>query len=123
MDSFLIWLERQGIHIREAQRMMKIANEASKYDNVVAFRNNRFTLIATLPEEEKTKSKRLNKANHQRSGELQEVKRRLKPQRPSTGSSQGESWAVIKQTKTTEKVIEIVHLYCIFKRLKTPVRF
>ena len=59
----------------------------------------------------------MNKANHQRSEELQEVKRRLKLKDQALEAVKGELERV-KQTKTTEKVIEIVHLYCIFKTKK-----
>ena len=51
--QFSDWVERQGIHIREAQRMMKIANEPPNTTMLSHLGATALHLIATLPEEEK----------------------------------------------------------------------
>ena len=44
------WIEKNGINYKEAQRIMKIAKELPKLDNVVQFGSSVLYLIATLPE-------------------------------------------------------------------------
>ena len=103
---FTDWVERQGIHIREAQRMMKIANELPNTTTWSHLGDRALYLIATLPEEEKQEQiEKIEQGDTPTVRELQEVKRRLKLKDQALEAVKGELERV-KQTKTTEKVIE-----------------
>ncbi|MFW3364534.1 DUF3102 domain-containing protein [Aerococcus viridans] len=77
--QFSEWVEMQGIHIREAQRMMKVAKEIPKTTTLSHLGETALYLISTLPEEEKQEE--LSKAE---SGdpstirELRELKKQIK---------------------------------------------
>ena len=77
--QFSEWVETQGIHIREAQRMMKVAKEIPNTTTLSHLGETALYLISTLPEEEKQEE--LSKAE---SGdpstirELRELKKQLK---------------------------------------------
>lgn len=104
--QFSDWVERQGIHIREAQRMMKIANELPNTTTWSHLGNRVLYLIATLPEEEKQEQiEKIEQGESPTVRELQEVKRRLKLKDQALEAVKGELERV-KLTKTTEKVIE-----------------
>lgn len=104
--QFSDWVERQGIHIREAQRMMKIANELPNTTTWSHLGDRALYLIATLPEEEKQEQiEKIEQGESPTVRELQEVKRRLKLKGQALEAVKGELERV-KQTKTTEKVIE-----------------
>ena len=104
--QFSDWVERQGIHIREAQRMMKIANELPNTTTWSHLGNRALYLIATLPEEEKQEQiEKIEQGDTPTVRELQEVKRKLKLKDQALEAVKGELERV-KQTKTTEKVIE-----------------
>lgn len=61
--SFGVWLEEQGINHREANRMMKVAEELPNSTTLSILGTTALYLIATLPEEEKKLSIRLLKGN------------------------------------------------------------
>ena len=104
--QFSDWVERQGIHIREAQRMMKIANELPNTTTWSHLGDRALYLIATLPEEEKQEQiEKIEQGESPTVRELQEVKRRLKLKDQALEAVKGELERV-KLTKTTEKVIE-----------------
>lgn len=104
--QFSDWVECQGIHIREAQRMMKIANELPNTTTWSHLGDRALYLIATLPEEEKQEQiEKIEQGESPTVRELQEVKRRLKLKDQALEAVKGELERV-KQTKTTEKVIE-----------------
>ena len=104
--QFSDWVERQGIHIREAQRMMKIANELPNTTTWSHLGNRALYLIATLPDEEKQEQiEKIEQGDTPTVRELQEVKRKLKLKDQALEAVKGELERV-KQTKTTEKVIE-----------------
>ena len=104
--QFTDWVERQGIHIREAQRMMKIANELPNTTTWSHLGDRALYLIATLPEEEKQEQiEKIEQGESPTVRELQEVKRRLKLKDQALEAVKGELERV-KQTKPTEKVIE-----------------
>lgn len=104
--QFSDWVEHQGIHIREAQRMMKIANELPNTTTLSYLGTTALHLIATLPEEEKQEQiEKIEQGESPTVRELQEVKRRLKLKDQALEAVKGELERV-KQTKTTEKVIE-----------------
>ncbi|MCZ0717862.1 DUF3102 domain-containing protein [Aerococcus kribbianus] len=51
--QFAGWLEDQGIHVREAQRMMKVAKELPKTTTLSYLGETALYLLSTLPEKEK----------------------------------------------------------------------
>lgn len=76
--KFTNWVENQGIHIREAQRMMKVASELPNTTTLSHLGTTALHLIATLPEEEKEEQiKRIEDGETPTVRELQEVKRKL----------------------------------------------
>lgn len=76
--KFTNWVENQGIHIREAQRMMKVASELPNTTTLSHLGSTALHLIATLPEEEKEEQiKRIEDGDTPTVRELQEVKRKL----------------------------------------------
>lgn len=100
------WLDKVGINHREANRMMKIANELPNSTTWTNLGNRALYLIATLPEEEKQEQiEKIEQGESPTVRELQEVKRRLKLKDQALEAVKGELERV-KQTKTTEKVIE-----------------
>ena len=104
--QFMEWVESIGINYKEAQRMMKISSELPELDNVVQFGSSILYLIATLPDEEKqTQLDRIENGDNPTVRELQEVKRKLKFKDQALEAVKDELERV-KQTKTTEKVIE-----------------
>lgn len=104
--QFSNWVERQGIHIREAQRMMKIANELPNTTTLSHLGTTALHLIATLPEEEKQEQiEKIEQGDTPTVRELEEVKRKLKLKDQALEAVKGELERV-KLTKTTEKVIE-----------------
>lgn len=77
--QFSEWVEMQGIHIREAQRMMKVAKEIPKTTTLSHLGETALYLISTLPEEEKQEE--LSKAESGAPStvrELRELKKQLK---------------------------------------------
>lgn len=104
--QFSDWVERQGIHIREAQRMMKIADELPNATTWSHLGNRVLYLIATLPEEEKQEQiEKIEQGDTPTVRELQEVNRRLKLKDQALEAVKGELERV-KLSKNTEKVIE-----------------
>ena len=77
--EFTNWVENQGIHIREAQRMMKVASELPNTTTLSHLGTTALHLIATLPEQEKEERiKRIEDGETPTVRELQEVKLKLK---------------------------------------------
>lgn len=100
------WVEKQGIKIREAQRFMKIAKEVQNTTTLSHLGATVLYLIATLPEDEKQEQiEKIEQGESPTVRELQEVTRRLKLKDQALEAVKGELERV-KQTKTTEKVIE-----------------
>ena len=76
--KFTNWVENQGIHIREAQRMMKVASELPNTTTLSHLGTTALHLIATLPEEEKEEQiKRIEDGDTPTVRELQDVKKKL----------------------------------------------
>lgn len=104
--QFSDWVERQGIHIREAQRMMKIANELPNTTTWSHLGDRALYLIATLPEEEKQKQiEKIEQGDTPTVRELQEVKKKLKLKEQALEAVKGELERT-RLVKPTEKVIE-----------------
>lgn len=77
--QFINWVEDQGIHIREAQRMMKVASELPNTTTLSHLGTTALHLIATLPEEEKQEQiQRIEDGDTPTVRELKEVKNKLK---------------------------------------------
>ena len=76
--QFINWVENQGIHIREAQRMMKVASELPNTTTLSHLGTTALNLIATLPEEEKQEQiQRIEDGDNPTVRELKEVKKKL----------------------------------------------
>ena len=104
--QFMKWLKKIEFSQTVANQFMKVAKELP---NSVTSQNlgiNALYLIATLPEEEKQEQiEKIEQGESPTVRELQEVKRRLKLKDQALEAVKGELERV-KQTKTTEKVIE-----------------
>lgn len=104
--QFMEWLKKIEFSQTVANQFMKVAKELP---NSVTSQNlgiNALYLIATLPEEEKQEQiEKIEQGESPTVRELQEVKRRLKLKDQALEAVKGELERV-KQTKTTEKVIE-----------------
>lgn len=75
--QFTDWVESQGIHIREAQRMMKVASELPNTTTLSHLGTTALHLIATLPEEErKNQINRLEQGDSLTVRELQTIKKK-----------------------------------------------
>lgn len=100
------WVEGLGIAKTEASRFIKIADEIPNLGTYTNLGMKALYLIATLPEEEKQEQiEKIEQGESPTVRELQEVKRRLKLKDQALEAVKGELERV-KQTKTTEKVIE-----------------
>lgn len=104
--QFMEWLKKIEFSQKVANQFMKVAKE---FPNSATSQNlgiNALYLIATLPEEEKQEQiEKIEQGESPTVRELQEVKRRLKLKDQALEAVKGELERV-KQTKTTEKVIE-----------------
>lgn len=73
------WLDKIGIHYREANRMMTVAKQLPNVTTLSDLGTSALYLIATLPEEEKQEQiQRIEDGDTPTVRELQEVKRKLK---------------------------------------------
>lgn len=81
--KFIDWIQKRGIHQREAQRMMKVAEELPNTTTLSHLGSTALYLIATLPEEERGKE-HVTSSGHSKMTdemtvrELQELKKQLK---------------------------------------------
>ena len=104
--QFMEWLKKIEIDHTAAKRMMKVAHELPNSATLHHLGSSALYLIATLPEEEKQEQiEKIEQGESSTVRELQEVKRRLKLKDQALEAVKGELERV-KQTKTTEKVIE-----------------
>lgn len=104
--QFMEWLKKIEIDHTAAKRMMKVAHELPNSATLHHLGSSALYLIATLPEEEKQEQiEKIEQGESPTVRELQEVKRRLKLKDQALEAVKGELERV-KQTKTTEKVIE-----------------
>lgn len=100
------WVEKQGIDIREAQRMMKVSKELPNTTTWSHLGGRVLYLLATLPEEEKQEQiEKIEQGDTPTVRELQDVKKKLKLKEQALEAVKGELERV-KLTKATEKVIE-----------------
>ena len=100
------WLDNLKISHSQARKFMTIAQQLSNRSTLNDLGTSALYLIATLPEEEKQEQiDKIEQGESPTVRELQEVKRRLKLKDQALEAVKGELERV-KQTKTTEKVIE-----------------
>ena len=101
--QFTKWVENQGIAVREAQRMMKVASELPNATTWSHLGSRALYLIATLPEEEKEEQiKRIEDGETPTVRELQEVKRKLQLSQQANKFLRDEN-EKIKSSKTEVK--------------------
>lgn len=104
--QFMEWLKKIEFSQKVANQFMKVAKELPNSATSQNLGINVLYLIATLPEEEKQEQiGKIEQGDTPTVRELQEVKRRLKLKDQALEAVKGELERV-KQTKTTEKVIE-----------------
>lgn len=108
--QFTNWVENQGIHIREAQRMMKVASELPNTTTLSHLGTTALHLIATLPEEEKQEQiQRIEDGDTPTVRELQEVKKKLKLSQQANELLRGENEALrASKVEVRETIKEIV---------------
>lgn len=104
--QFREWHEGLGLDKDFAYKSMKIAEELPNVETLRHLGTTALHLIATLPEEAKQEQiEKIEQGESPTVRELQEVRRRLKLKDQALEAVKGELERV-KQTKTTEKVIE-----------------
>lgn len=104
--QFMEWLKKIEFSQTVANQFMKVAKELPNSVTSQNLGTNALYLIATLPEEEKQEQiEKIEQGDTPTVRELQEVKRKLKLKDQALEATRGELERV-KQTKTTEKVIE-----------------
>lgn len=97
------WLDKIGIHYREANRMMTVAKKLPNVTTLSDLGSSALYLIATLPEEEKKEQiKRIEEGDTPTVRELQKVKRELKLSRQANELLRNEN-EKIKSSKTEVK--------------------
>lgn len=97
------WLDKIGIHYREANRMMTVAKQLPNVTTLSDLGSSALYLIATLPEEEKKEQiKRIEEGDTPTVRELQKVKRELKLNRQANELLRNEN-EKIKSSKTEVK--------------------
>ena len=101
--QFTKWVENQGIAVREAQRMMKVASELPNATTWSHLGSRALYLIATLPEEEKEEQiQRIEDGDTPTVRELQEVKKKLKLSKQANKLLQAEN-VKLKSSKVEVK--------------------
>lgn len=104
--QFMEWLKKMEFSQKVANQFMKVAKELPNSATSQNLGINVLYLIATLPEEEKQEQiEKIEQGDTPTVRELQEVKRKSKLKDQTIKALEGELERV-KQTKTTEKVIE-----------------
>ena len=104
--QFMEWYQGLGLDKDFVSKSMKIANELPNFETLRHLGTTALHLIATLPEEEKQEQiEKIEQGDTPTVRELQEVKRKSKLKDQAIKALEDELERV-KQTKTTEKVIE-----------------
>lgn len=108
--QFTKWVENQGIAVREAQRMMKVASELPNATTWSHLGSRALYLIATLPEEEKQEQiQRIEDGDTPTVRELQEVKKKLKLSQQANELLRGENEALrASKVEVRETIKEVV---------------
>ena len=107
--QFTNWVESQGIHIREAQRMMKIASELPNTTTLSHLGTTVLHLIASLPEEEKQEQiQRIEEGDNPTVRELRDVTKKLKLSQQANELLRGENEALKTSKIEVKKIIKEV---------------
>lgn len=104
------WLDKIGIHYREANRMMTVAKQLPNVTTLSDLGSSALYLIATLPEEEKQEQiQRIEDGDTPTVRELQEVKKKLKLSQQANDLLRGENEALkaskVEVRETIKKVV------------------
>lgn len=104
------WLDKIGIHYREANRMMTVAKQLPNVTTLSDLGSSALYLIATLPEEEKQEQiQRIEDGDTPTVRELQEVKKKLKLSQQANELLRGENEALkASKVEVRETIKEIV---------------
>lgn len=104
--QFMEWYQGLGLGKDFVSKSMRVAKELPNFETLRNLGTTALYLIATLPEDEKQEQiEKIEQGESPTVRELQEVTRRLKLKDQALEAVKGELERV-KQTKTTEKVIE-----------------
>lgn len=104
--QFMEWYQGLGLDKDFVSKSMRVAKELPNFETLRNLGTTALYLIATLPEEEKQEQiEKIEQGDSPTVRELQEVNRRLKLKDQALEAVKSELERV-KQTKTTEKVIE-----------------
>ena len=104
------WLDKIGIHYREANRMMTVAKQLPNVTTLSDLGSSALYLIATLPEEEKQEQiQRIEDGDTPTVRELQEVKKKLKLSQQANKLLKGENEALkASKVEVRETIKEVV---------------
>ncbi|MGI1734932.1 DUF3102 domain-containing protein [Streptococcus uberis] len=113
--EFVEWVEKSiDINYKEAQRLMKVAKEFPKMDQLVQVSSRALYLISTLPDEEKEKQiERVKNGEVPKIKEIEDLKRKLKDseERNKRLAEQALKQEVIEKEVVVEKVPEDYNYY------------
>lgn len=103
------WLDKIGIHYREANRMMTVAKQLPNVTTLSDLGSSALYLIATLPEEEKQEQiQRIEDGDTPTVRELQEVKKKLKLSQQANELLRGENEALKTSKVEVREIIKEV---------------
>ena len=104
------WLDKIGIHYREANRMMTVAKQLPNVTTLSDLGSSALYLIATLPEEEKQEQiQRIEDGDTPTVRELKEVKNKLKLSQQANELLKGENEALkASKVEVRETIKEVV---------------
>ena len=104
------WLDKIGIHYREANRMMTVAKQLPNVTTLSDLGSSALYLIATLPEEEKQEQiQRIEDGDTPTVRELKEVKNKLKLSQQANELLRGENEALrASKVEVKETIKEVV---------------
>lgn len=104
------WLDKIGIHYREANRMMTVAKQLPNVTTLSDFGSSALYLIATLPEEEKQEQiQRIEDGDTPTVRELKEVKNKLKLSQQANELLRGENETLkASKVEVRETIKEVV---------------
>lgn len=105
--QFTTWVEGQGIEIREAQRMMKIASELPNTTTWSHLGSRALYLIATLPEEER--KEQIQRIEEGENPTVRELENKLKLSKQANELLRGENEALkASKVEVRETIKEVV---------------
>lgn len=103
------WLDKIGIHYREANRMMTVAKQLPNVTTLSDLGSSALYLIATLPEEEREKQiQRIEDGDNPTVRELQEVKKKLNLSKQANELLRGENDALRASKVEVKEIIKEV---------------